>query len=100
MKNRGNFIYSKYGWELVVKGQGNFPHDMLRYDKCYPVYETDTGKMHSHNSESVEITLHTQRQTITPRRWESFCWKIIEAYELGKDGYRRDLNPVNIVGKI
>ena len=77
---------NKYGWQFVVEGKGQFPTDMLRYDNCYPVIETEANKMRSHSIESYQVTLRTEKAYITPERWNSFLWVVIQATPLDKAG--------------
>jgi len=86
------FLNAKYGWIFVVEGSGNFPLDMLRRDRCFPLDEGETYYMRHHNSEKVQITLKTHQPYITHKRWESFSWKVIHASPLTKDGYPKDVD--------
>ena len=88
MVNRiGNFIRSQYGWKFVVEGKGRFPTDMLRYDNCYPTHETDANLMRDRIDARSLITLKTQKEYLTPARWQSFLWNVVEAYPLDKQGH-------------
>jgi len=56
-----------------VSGWGDFPIDMLRYDRAYPASERDSGVMvNSHEQRTVEV----EGFSCTPERWESFLWKV------------------------
>lgn len=65
---------------FIVRGSGEFPYDMLRYDACWPEHEL--GERSSRQLSGGwdrgprEVTLLTERH-VTPRRWESFGWKVV-----------------------
>ena len=87
----GQYLQNVHGWIFIVQGKGHFPIDMLRYDQCFPVYEADEPKI-SNNTylrERVRIEVKTNSMSITPDRWSSFGWNIIEAYPLNKDGRKQ-----------
>ena len=91
-RKNGELYICKYGWEIVVEGKGVFPFDMLRYDKCYPVFESEATMMR-HDSfpydRKSQVTLKTKNDSVTPRRWQSFLWNIVQLYPLDKDGRRQ-----------
>jgi hypothetical protein len=72
---------------FVVRGTYPFPIDMLRYDACQPLHETDSNTIansinhHYRGAEGYEVSLV---RTDEPRRlweptygrWESFGWKV------------------------
>lgn len=79
-------------WEthFTVRGGGEFPLDMLRYDGCFPK-DSDAIRAISliHHDSVVDratkaprdvelIRYHAYKNdaNLTPRRWESFCWQI------------------------
>lgn len=74
---------------FTVEGSGEFPFDMLRYDRCFPASESDAGKMpRPHQGSSrriIELIAvdHDGNNRFAPTigRWESFRWKVIEAKE-------------------
>ena len=59
----------------VVCGAFSFPHDMLRYDCCFPVLET-----HSHlfTDKGKRAILVTTEHVFTEKRWASFGWSLKE----------------------
>lgn len=67
---------------FAVEGEGVFPTDMLRYDRCYPLTESDSYTMESHNGmlephRRVLLCCDDARpRTPTEGRWESFGWKV------------------------
>lgn len=67
---------------FTVEGSGEFPFDMLRYNGCFPLNESDSCKLNMHHSELRQVQLvklHKDRKPeLTPRRWLSFDWRIIE----------------------
>lgn len=75
---------AKY-WEFEVQGSGVFPHDMLRYDACYPVRPADVyGLSSSYNDMRSREFLRDIRRvrlasTVKPPtedRWKSFGWVV------------------------
>jgi hypothetical protein len=68
----------------LVSGSGQFPADMLRRDKCYPVSESDamvmadTFKSHFHGKWAIRMA--TDNGHWTDGRWASFgCTIIVES---------------------
>ncbi|RLA02513.1 MAG: hypothetical protein DRI97_03935 [Bacteroidetes bacterium] len=64
---------------------GSFPLDMLRYDCCTPANSDDAVKIASTlrgeritELPIIQLRTHEPRLDITPARWESFGWKVIE----------------------
>lgn len=62
-------------------GRGQFPIDMLRYDRCYPESESDSAQIQYDRSErSVTVVALTYSKFVgaawTPKRWESFMWRL------------------------
>ena len=70
---------------ITVRGKRSFPIEMLRYDRLFPLYETDAIEI----AESFHLTqagrdrtqvrlggLHSDRWEPTKGRWESFGWKV------------------------
>lgn len=68
-------------WRFVVSGNGQFPLDMLRYDRCFPVHGEDAHKMDA-RTEWREITLEHRHEEPTAQwkptvaRWRSFGWNV------------------------
>lgn len=61
--------------EFTVRGAGEFPFDMLRYDECYPKTGDDVASMLA--SRRREVTLITHRRFgPTSNRWASFMWSV------------------------
>jgi hypothetical protein len=62
---------------FYVRGRGDFPFDMLRYDCCYPASTDDALKL----GETFiwrTICLAATHGTFTPARWASFGWSANE----------------------
>lgn len=69
----------------TVRGSGQFPADMLRYDQSWP--ERDSDAVLLTRSDAIrlvdgprEVRLVTHG-VITPQRWLSFGWQVIEQRE-------------------
>lgn len=65
----------------VTSGPWQFPIDMLRYDACWPRSQEDATKISlnirtGENVQSVELAYDTRISKPTPKRWESFGWKV------------------------
>ena len=74
-----------YLHKIFVKGSFQFPIDMLRYDRCHPASETDSGKIlrifePGGSDDNEQIVLHHydsyRHWTPTNERWASFGWKV------------------------
>jgi hypothetical protein len=65
-----------------VRGRGEFPIDMLRYDRCWPKSEMDSNLIQAvvHPSMWREVELMCINMTNAPTagRWKSFGWEICE----------------------
>lgn len=65
-----------------VRGKGQFPLDMLRYDECYPVTPVDVEYIESRKrvdgkTVAREVSLATHKRFApTEGRWESFGWTV------------------------
>lgn len=68
--------------EFEVTGTGEFPMDMLRYDRCWPAHEDDSRRIgDSHVTlagvKSVERTIGLAGLKLpTVARWASFGWLV------------------------
>lgn len=73
----------------TVEGLYPFPFDMLRYDQCFPHSEADSSKIeecqHAKGEKCridvAKISQENISQAFEKRRWESFCWKVVEIRE-------------------
>lgn len=71
---------------FIVRGIGEFPFDMLRYDGCYPRSQEDVARLHAHTANGIitprDVTLESisVRKDFAPcaKRWESFGWKVVQ----------------------
>lgn len=63
---------------ITVKGRGRFPHDMLRYDQCYPERPLDTAQLEDDNRGNREVQLISPRRYATDDRWRSFGWVVTD----------------------
>jgi hypothetical protein len=61
-------------WTFVVEGQGAFPTDMLRYDRCTPYQQEDVHWMTGTAPRSAMMVSHVGEPT--PARWASFGWTV------------------------
>ena len=83
MSNLGEKLTTpiKYAHTAEVTGNGEFPFDMLRYDACWAVDQTDAGRMsmHSRSLRTVRVRSYSPSSvsTFTPARWESFGWTFL-----------------------
>ena len=70
-----------YSTTFTVRGSGAFPIDMLRYDACFPASERgDWGDWDwADGSRDIKLRkVHDGKNPhLTPRRWESFTWKLL-----------------------
>ena len=68
-------------WEFTVEGNGEFPWDMLRYDRCWPASEDQIVALAPyHRGELFKNTRQVKMRGLnepTPARWESFGWKVV-----------------------
>lgn len=59
---------------FTVTGRGEFPFDMLRYDRCFPHGPQDVETMLEGNTGPRTVTLESAAYAPTPDRWASFGW--------------------------
>jgi len=84
----------RYTHKFTVEGSGNFPFDMLRYDRCWPSTQDDVTTMVPHNSEhfipirQVTLTASANHSIWEPTtgRWANFGWPVIEHTKETYDG--------------
>jgi hypothetical protein len=71
----------KHFFTFTVEGAGEFPMDMLRYDRCFPRNEKDANAAQDRERgrRQVELTRpHCEAYwTPTEGRWQSFGWKVV-----------------------
>ena len=67
-------------WHRIeVTGTGRFPIDMLRYDQCHPLYESDVAIILHPSDDSQIVALGRwahSRWVPTESRWKSFHWTV------------------------
>lgn len=61
---------------FVVEGGGDFPMDMLRYDRCCPYQEADSATIGGEGRRQVAVMV-PGGGSLTEARWESFGWKVV-----------------------
>jgi hypothetical protein len=73
----------QYRHTFTVQGRFPFPIDMLRYDRCIPKSEGDSGNIAWSFSQGAVQTavkvVHIGEKNWKPTtgRWESFLWLVI-----------------------
>jgi hypothetical protein len=81
----------KYLIEFRVRGRGEFPHDMLRYDSCEPRCSDDKAAMtvapedrlhYLKTPREIELVAYSETRWAADRkpkedRWKSFGWEVI-----------------------
>jgi hypothetical protein len=72
---------SAKNWEVelaYVEGVGEFPFDMLRYDRCSPYRSEDAWAMSEEGRLRGLLVVRYRGQpgAWTPERWRSFLWGI------------------------
>lgn len=71
-------------YRFKVSGHSPFPVDMLRYDRCFPASEHDSGLITStiryehEGSLTVELLTYQEKKYWHPQdgRWRSFGWEV------------------------
>lgn len=65
-------------WAYTIRGGGQFPLDMLRYDQCWPETNEDVAVMHRSIEDTYEVwTLRMNSIKLpTIARWASFVCKV------------------------
>lgn len=68
-----------YTYRFTVAGYGPFPFDMLRYDCCYPVHESEARGLDQSGPMHVELERHHADRSWHPTygRWDSFLFKVV-----------------------
>lgn len=82
----------------VVVGGGEFPYDMLRYDRCFPYSEQrDAAALGQYGWTKRAVVVaryHGQPGSWTPARWESFGWQFKDADRVDPLKLQSDLNNI------
>jgi len=75
-----------YRQEFEVKGKGDIPFDMLRYDYCYPATSEDAVNLASswYSDRPLDTRTIKLRRIVfgaktmpTTARWKSFGWVVV-----------------------
>jgi len=79
-----------YWYRFTVKGNGVFPFDMLRRDRCFPYATEDATRMgdltminNGYPVREVELASWQNRATWMPNfeRWKSFNWQVTQVVQ-------------------
>ena len=63
--------------EFIVEGNGPFPADMLRYDRCWPADgQAAVELLEPRLQRSVRLRTGQLARDITVDRWSSFGWSV------------------------
>lgn len=68
--------------DFLVRGNGPFPFDMLRFDECWPVTAEDGNAMRV-EAGAAPVTVRMRARKPHPgtcptaKRWESFGWSVV-----------------------
>lgn len=76
--------------EVVVRGSGRFPTDMLRYDNCVAQTSEDASKIDNEDGAFVHREIRLDRFSYDAtkaeaRRWQSFGWMVVSDTGLEDD---------------
>lgn len=91
MHKQGNNLH------YSVRGSGEFPVDMLKYDGCRPASARDQALIDAHidpytdSSEEVVVNLvlpNADRRLPHADRWESFRWEVVGSRHVESDAAR------------
>lgn len=89
----------------VVKGCGELPLDMLRYDQSWPATNAsaNAGQRSGNGLEEREVVLETDAPNIHPGRWSSFGWQVVEREGVQEPQAKIDLgsdeHPMVLLGR-
>lgn len=67
---------------FIVEGRGEFPFDMLRHSSAYPADTTSAMMLGRTDRRRIALRGGPLRH-ISPERWASFGWPIVEGFENG-----------------
>lgn len=65
-------------YEYEVRGRGNFPWDMLRYDRVYPLTSPVPNYRDGEDIWRGVRTILMRGEGCTPARWASFGWTVLD----------------------
>ncbi len=66
--------------QFTVSGHGDFPLDMLRYDRCWPRTSEDSALMEAGGQRHVVLNRYTEGRhgpVATEGRWKSYNWEVV-----------------------
>jgi len=66
-------------YRYKVTGTGDFPWDMLRYDRVYPISDPSPSRYDEDKRWREVRTVEVKGEACTPDRWASFLWSKEEA---------------------
>lgn len=75
-------------YKYNVMGKGDFPWDMLRYDRVWPLDPPEPHRMDSNGPWGKVRTVEVQGLGCTPDRWSSFGWVVDDP---NRDGFSHGL---------
>lgn len=64
-----------------VMGRGDFPWDMLRYDRVYPITNPSPSRYDDKEEWTKSRTVEVEGLGCTPDRWSSFLWSVVDKNE-------------------
>jgi hypothetical protein len=64
-------------YRYEVHGFGDFPWDMLRYDRVWPLTEPEPSRYEA--TSKGRRTVQVEGARCTPARWDSFGWSVVDA---------------------
>ena len=64
-------------YRYEVNGFGDFPWDMLRYDRVWPLTAPEPSKYEA--TSKGRRTVRVEGAGCTPERWDSFGWSVVAA---------------------
>jgi len=88
--HRPYIIMKRYQFTVTPKHNDNqFPMDMLRYDRCYPLTERDAREIErstelTESRREIVIMLQSNDRSPTADRWDSRGWKVTRSEYMGK----------------
>jgi len=66
-------------YKYKVQGISDFPWDMLRYDRVWPLSTPEPHRMDSKEAWRKVRTVEVAGHGCTPDRWLSFGWSVVDA---------------------
>jgi hypothetical protein len=66
-------------YKYKVQGMSDFPWDMLRHDRVWPLSTPEPHRMDSNEVWRKVRTVEVAGHGCTPDRWLSFGWSVVDA---------------------